>query len=192
MLGIMRRRKSRYTNRYEFAATGEWATLIRSRCTARPLKNEGSEIVETDQKCTVRPIKNERSGGPPSITEPSDLNLYTLPPTISNTLRSDQPHEEPAAPVAAAAAAEVRECVKQTFECLMDQYPSPGLAIRGLELLTDILREADDLWALAKRLAASGESWKLYWYRHPRAFQPQLWRWLSSGDWQFMPPEGRR
>ena len=103
----------------------------------------------------------------------------------------DTPTASPEAILAGIADPDLRECVKQTFDCLMDGYPSPGLAVRGLELLTNMLCDADDPWALAKRLAESGEAWKHYWYRHTKAFQPQLWRWLSSGDWQFMPPEGR-
>jgi hypothetical protein len=220
--GIVRIVHGRYSSQYDFAPTEEWVRLLRSeqrkRCSERtkngavtaPLSLYEPSVVNLQKRTIIQlPSPITVLAEPEPAAAPSALETEAVaeqPPKIPSCARvapspgrSQMPHRHrdtpmasPEAILAGIADPDLRECVKQTFECLMDQYPSPGLAIRGLELLTNMLRDADNPWALARRLAESGEAWKRYWYRHAKAFQPQLWRWLSSGDWQFMPPEGRR
>lgn len=215
--GLVVIERCRYTCHYLIAARDQWLTLLRKICAPpveihRPpppaadlLEGVDSLPVEADPRpanLSGQTCLFVRSGPPPSITEPtqgtySSTNDGQVPP------RSVHHVDARAREEAAAAAPDVsihtvflnqRIPLRSAFtvrlcELLLKTHPQPGLPVKALLKLDEILRDDSDTAArCAKLIELRHSQWRKYWATlEAGKFIPQLWRWLQDADWMTEP-----
>jgi hypothetical protein len=191
---------------YEFATPGEW------KAPPKPVRSDKP----ASSRVTNQLRHQRQSGGQLSLYEPdvSELDVLSHAAVPSGESRETAAaaaaaanknlnQHDPEVAMSASPATQVEELTTPVepqahrasqgscseaealaWELLAD-HPQPGLPLKAIPEVEKVL--ARDPGAAAK-LRSAHAAWREYWLTLPvEKFRPQLWRWISDGDWLMAP-----
>ena len=187
--GAIRTQKGRLSYVFELLGIGSSQTKMtshaRSKCSRMPDQNDLAD--DRPSLLTEQYELNNKNGTAadvgckaPEYSAPVEASAAAAAAPVLNL--QENPNAKPTRAV------NLTGLARAIGERLLAVHPSPGLPYRAFPLIEKILTGAHDPEAMGQRIENSHREWRTFWDNVPPGKMiPQLWNWLASGEWEFMP-----